>query len=572
MCGIVGARDDWLRNRGLEPRAAMQLAADRLLWRGSDGIGITRIGDWWLGCARLAITQPNSHQPVVRRNRPLAAVLNGAITNARELWNELLPGVGDRPAPPNDAWLPLLAVERDRRYLLDRLRGHHALAIVDGTTNELVLRQDRFAEKPLLRHHHAGELVAFASTGPALAAVGAPPPGTIPQLATFFDRGFAAWQATDLAPEFTASPTPADLRERLLTSVARCTDTTVTTGLLLSGGIDSSCLAAAMHARGRLLPTYQFCATGSPTTERELARAVAERFGLPFHPIDGGPEVLEALPKLTELAGLPLGDPSTLAVHAVASAAAADGVRVLLGGEGADELFYGYRRYRALTWLPRLPWLRATAPKWSMRYPARWWRAVVSADPIAELLAVTPPAFTATVLAPEHERSASRTAPADRIGPNAKRQRRSLADTARDHDLTNYLPLDLLAKVDVATMAAGVESRCPFLEGDLDANARAATDLGKRRLRAAFARDLPRAVFRQRKRGFALPLDRWFRGDLPWLDLLRDARTLQRPHLRPGGVADVIDRHRRGAANLGHGLYLLVAFELHLRSHEELIG
>ncbi|MFN9703394.1 MAG: hypothetical protein ACK595_01075, partial [Planctomycetota bacterium] len=75
----------------------------------------------------------------------------------------------------------------------------------------------------------------------------------------------------------------------------------------------------------------------------------------------------------------------------------------------------------------------------------------------------------------------------------------------------------------------------------------------------------PGAVLRLPKRGFALPLDRWFRGELPWLDLLAEPRTRQRPHLRPGGVAAAVDRHRRGAANLGHGLYLLVAAEVHLR-------
>ncbi|MBZ0149932.1 MAG: asparagine synthase C-terminal domain-containing protein, partial [Planctomycetes bacterium] len=132
-------------------------------------------------------------------------------------------------------------------------------------------------------------------------------------------------------------------------------------------------------------------------------------------------------------------------------------------------------------------------------------------------------------------------------------------------DLVGYLRQDLLPKVDVACMAAGIEARAPFLEGDCAAFGRTRTALGKRPLRAAFADDLPAEVLRLPKLGFALPLDRWFRGELPWLDLLREPTTFRRPHLRPNGVARAIDLHRAGKADLGHGLYLLVAYELFLR-------
>ena len=144
-----------------------------------------------------------------------------------------------------------------------------------------------------------------------------------------------------------------------------------------------------------------------------------------------------------------------------------------------------------------------------------------------------------------------------------------MARAARDSDLENYLRLDLLPKIDIATMAAGIEARCPYLEGDPEPAAAISHDLGKRRLRAAFANDLPAAVMRQPKRGFSLPLDRWFRGQLPALDRLREPRTLSRPHISAQGVTAAIDRHRSGRANLGHGLYLLVAWEEFLRSQEQ---
>ncbi|MBL8748211.1 MAG: asparagine synthetase B [Planctomycetes bacterium] len=592
MCGILGARDDWLRGRGFDPETAMRRAVERLRWRGPDGVAVVRIAGWWIGCARLAITQPRSSQPVVRRGARSAGVLNGAITNARELWRELLPGAERRRAPPNDAWLPLLAIEHDRAALLASLRGHHAYAVVDAA-NRLVLGQDRFGEKPLLclhgRNGDRRRLFAFASTPGALRELGMPPLGRPRRLGEWFHRGFArhvphrfdaklcldelpargvpfvvvddgaTWCEPLLRAPAARRAAPTNVRDELIASVSRCADTTVATGILLSGGVDSSCLAAALAAAGRRAPAFQFRADGEPEAERHVARAVATRCRLPFQSVDGGPEVLDALRRLTECAGLPLGDPSVLAVHAVARAAAATGIRVLLGGEGADELFLGYRRYRAIAHLPRLRWLADATKGWKNGYVARWLRAAASEDPAAALLAVVPPAFGAEVLAPALTRGSSRR---DR-GPRA-------ADpvlAARDADLRGYLCRDLLPKVDVACMTAGVEARAPFLEGEFAPFGATREALGKAPLRGAFAIDLPSLVFRRPKQGFSLPLDRWFRGPLPALDLLAETRSRQRPHLRPGGLAAAVDRHRRGA-RLGHALYLLLAFETWLRVEE----
>ena len=597
MCGIVGARDDWLRQRGLDPAAAMRAAVAALAWRGPDGQRVVRAGQWWLGCARLAIGPERSTQPLVRRGGRFVAVLNGAITNARELWARLLPGVERRTVLPNDAWLPLLAVLRGERALLRALRGHHAYAVVDATTGELVFGNDAFGEKPLVCLHGADgagrRLHAFASTAVALAALGAPRirrprrraewfrcgfhdalPHRLPDRCAFArpPRGEPLLADATSAPEWhrpaaakvAPPPVATDLRAALVAAVTGCADTRVPVGLLLSGGVDSSCLAASLAAAEHRVPAYQFCAVGAPTAERDVARAVAAHCGHDLRPIDGGPELLDALPWLTACAGVPLGDPSILAVHATAAVAARDGVRVLLAGEGADERWFGYRRHRALAALPRLGWLRAFAPRWSMRYGARWLRAATAPDPWLALVAVVPPAFADAVLAPG---LAMRRCWRDDSMFGGLHPPGDPLLAARQRDLDQYLPLDLLPKVDVATMAAGVEARCPFLDDTLPM-AQERRDLGKRPLRAAFARDLPASVFRQPKRGFALPLDRWFRGELPWLDLLAEPRARQRPHLRPGGLARAVDRHRAGRSNLGHGIYLLLAFEVWLRAVE----
>ena len=602
MCGIAGARDDWLREQGLDPAVAIAAATAQMGWRGPDDQATEHAGGWWLGCARLAISGPHAKQPVARRGSGLVGVMNGAITNARELWPQFSNHIGKRRRLPNDAWLPLLAVASDRRGALTALRGHHAYAVIDKATGELTLGQDRYAEKPLhclVRRTRGGwQLVAFASTHAALQRLGMPPATSDRRLAQWFRFGWheqrphrfssrlrldclptrgvplrtATGQRSWCEPAVT-EPTPRatsasaqGLRQRLIDSVERCVDSPSTAGLLLSGGLDSGCLAVALGTLEQATPAYQFRATGTATSERDAAEAVAQAAGLPLHLIDGGPELLDDLPQLTGLAGQPLGDPSILAVYAVAKRAAADGVRIMLGGEGADELLLGYQRYRALRRLPRaapLSCLRRGRSGWSMHKAARYWRAITAKNPVRALLAVTPPAFGQAVLAPE---LAGRRCWHD--AETAQSVERNLALAARDDDLANYLPRDLLTKVDVALMAANIEGRCPYLEAGIESFGQDIATIDKRSLRAAFQSELPTSVQRLPKVGFALPLDAWFRGDSPLLDLLADSRSQQRAHLRPGGLADAIDRHRRGRAKLGHGLYLLLAYELHLRHRE----
>lgn len=598
MCGIVGARNDWLMTLGLDPQTAISQATAELAWRGPDGQATEHAGDWWLGCARLAISGPKSRQPVVRRGGRFIGVMNGAITNARTLWRTFLPGAEALAAPPNDAWLPLLAVASKQTEALRTLRGHHAFAVVDTKTGELTFGQDRYGEKPLhcliARVGEHWQLVAFASTLAALQQLGMPKIDNPRRLAEWFRYGWsvdrphrfsARLQVTSIPqrgepfvadtsakqwcrPATTSSRAPnttsAGLRERLITSVRHCIDSPSPSGLFLSGGIDSSCLALALGTIGESTPAYQFRATGTGSAEREAAEAVAIATRLPLRRIDGGPEVLEALPRLTRLAGQPLGDPSILAVHAVAQTAARDGVRIMLGGEGADELLLGYRRYRAIARMPRLRALRPFGSRWSMHKAARYWRATIAANPIRALLAVTPPAFAKQVLTPElARRRCWRDA---EVMPDLAH---GIALASRDDDVSNYLPRDLLPKVDVALMAAGIEGRCPYLEAGLESFGRDNTSLGKRALREAFRDELPESVRQLPKIGFSLPLDDWFRGDTALLDVLADPRSRSREHLRPRGLEAAVDRHRRGTTDLGHALYLLLAYELYLRSTED---
>ncbi|MCA8958667.1 MAG: asparagine synthetase B, partial [Planctomycetes bacterium] len=547
MCGILGVRRSFLDD---PLRFAAGLAA--LGWRGPDGQGQVVAGAWRIGVARLAISDPRHGQPLWSADRSRLIAFNGAVTSAEEERRGLPAGA---LRTGNDAELVLQRLARGGEDALLDTSGHFALAILEPATDRLWLARDPFGEKPLFVVHRGGELVAFASSVASLQQLGIEFELSTADTARLLRFGFALapkprhdrleligwpsgarrYAAGRLDGQWSArarDPGHGDLATRVVAAARRCATVGVPGALSLSGGLDSSCLAVALVRAGTPLPAYQARAQGDDGDERWRATAVAEHCGIPLRSVDIGPEVLRALPALTRHSGMPLIDLSVLAVHAVARQAAGDGIRVLLSGEGADELFVGYRRHRAAHWLGRLRRMRGSDRSGrglSRSGVARLWRAARCAAPYESLLEVAPPEFRRVVFEPPW---AIGTLPLD-PAPNLLAQ-------ARDTDRAFYLPHDLLPKLDIAAMAAGVESRCPFLDPAVvhspEANADPRRALGKRALRNAFRADLPDAVLRGRKRGFALPLDRWLRHD-DWLpDLLSAERTRQRPHLRRDGL------------------------------------
>lgn len=580
MCGILGIRADAVARLRGDVGAALRALA----WRGRDGSDVVRVGAYHLGVARLAITDRNAGQPIVDASTGCAVAFNGAVTSARVEFARY----GARRRTANDAELPLLRLGADGPAALAPSGGHHAFAVVDPRSDTLWLGRDAMGEKPLYAAIEDGRIVAFASTVAALRMLGfaielAPrevscflrfgvhgtPTSATPGVRIDDDlRGVWRSDATGLREEVQAEAPAtgtASLRARLQHAVTRCAEAEVPVGLGLSGGIDSACIAAALaareeHSREARTRAYQFRAEGEGDAERNVARAVAARCGLELRPVDGGPAILRALPGLTVALGLPVGDPSTLAAHAIARAAAADGVKILLSGEGGDELFLGYHRHAAARWLPArgtplVPRPRALATTRG----ARLLRALRAPQPYDELLAVAPPGLAARALAPEFAREVGLPVPPGGGG----------LSRARLVDREVYLRRDLLPKLDLATLAAGVEGRCPFLDAEVRAAPETRTRrVGKPQLRAAFAAELPAEVFTLRKRGFAVPLDRWWREDTFLADVLTDPRSLQRAHVRPDGVRVLVDAQRRNDVQLGHALYLLVAYELYLRARE----
>jgi asparagine synthase (glutamine-hydrolysing) len=581
MCGILGVRRSWQPDRALSLRALAALG-----WRGLDEQVLVDTGDWYLGVARLAISGPAESQPARCATTGRVAVFNGAVTSAAREWREA--GVAGHGR--NDAELALRRLARGGPRALTATCGPYALAILEPDSDVLWLARDPEGEKPLYVVTLGTRVVAFASAPAALRPLGIEVRYTAEDTARFLRYGFAlpprcadpryelhadlrgAYEARPgaaLRPVAGAEAPPEALAQhgfaaRVRAAVARCAQAEVPVGLALSGGVDSSCLAAALHLHGVHVPAYQFRARGAAGEERARAAAVAAATGHALRPVDGGPELLQALAHLTRCTGLPQGDPSVLAAHALARAARADGVRVLLCGEGADDLWLGYRRHRAAALLPARGCAALPVPALANGTAARAVRALAAPAPYDALLEVTPPGFLREVLAPEVQ---------DGALPGAQDGAPALA-RARRADRDFYLRFDLLPKCDTALMAAGVEGRCPYLDPELLAapetrggDARAL--LGKRALKDAFREHLPAGVLDRKKLGFGLPLERWFRESDLLADLLRDLRTVTRPHVRARGLARMVDLQRRGRARLGHALYLIAAHELWLRWLEE---
>ncbi len=577
MCGILGVRRSWL-----DDPQRIQAACEAMTWRGPNRHDRIVAGDWHLAVARLTISDSRAPQPIWTADRRRVILFNGVVTSANTERTE----IGTRCVTGNDAELPLHRLARGGPEGLLQTSGHYAMAILEPATDQLWLARDPEGEKPLYVVRRGRRVVAFASTIASLRHLGLSITADDGERARFLRFGFALGQTVadgeltldqdlrgvvlhrgDAVPrEWSPRPSaaPGSLFDRVRRATDRCAQAEVPVGLCLSGGVDSSCLAAALHLSNRQLPAYQFRADRACSKERDNARRVADHTGMELRLVDGGPQILEWLPELTRMVGQPLGDPSVLAVHAVARTAAADGIRVLLSGEGADELFMGYRRHRVARHLTNplplgpLGMDRALG----MSTVARLCRAAASRQPYESLLEVTSPAFRRAVFAPELVESNLPVVPSP-----------TPLHRARDLDRHWYLRRDLLPKLDTALMAAGVEGRCPYLDPEVVHGPESSAEdprtlLGKSHLRAAFREHLPERVLRMGKRGFGLPLDRWLREHDMIPDLLRDPRTVQRSHLRGTGLTRLLDLHLSGRYDLGHPLFLVASLEYHLRDVE----
>jgi asparagine synthase (glutamine-hydrolysing) len=586
-----------------------------LVHRGPDSFGELTDGEVGLAARRLSIIDlETGDQPIANEDGTLHVVQNGEIYNYRELRHEL-ERAGHRFRTHGDTEVLLHLYEEHGDGFAERLRGMFAVAIWDARRHRLVLARDRFGIKPLYYRALHDEL-AFASELRALPrgeidfdALEAflafnciPAPLTIFREARKLPAGhLLVWEDGRHRLERFARPAPADqvrdedeaelveeLRSRVRDSVRAHLVSDVPVGVLLSGGVDSSFLAAlAAEESSEPLRTFSIGFEERSFDELADARLVAERYGTRHEELVLRPDAALLLPALAEAFDEPFADSSALPTYLVSQLAAKD-VKVALSGEGGDELFGGYHTYAADLLAERVGGLARLARPLVERLPSSNRRA--SFDYRAKR-------FVKAAHLPPLERHHgwkeifSSEARAELTGRRAGfdpvdllRARYLETDGAdelarlQDVDLGVYLVDDLLVKTDRASMAHSLEARVPYLDTVVTNLALALARRHKVRglskkvlLRKAAAPLLPRAIIHGRKRGFSIPAAAWLRGELePFARETLSAGVLQRQgFFQPDVVSGLIDEHVAGREDRSRQLWGLLAFTLWYELHVE---
>ncbi|MCG3134906.1 MAG: Asparagine synthetase [glutamine-hydrolyzing] 1 [Planctomycetes bacterium] len=542
-----------------------------------------------VGFARLPIVRVDAPSAPYEAHGVVAAV-NGEIWNHAEVARDLAArGFTVPPGADTAVVAPLLAA--DGPAGLAKLRGMFAVAACDTSTGAVTLARDRFGIKPLFVSRE-GRAIRFASDPSALPRRGIDRDGFLDYLAfgcAAAPRAVAA--GVECVPPGTAwtfaggardelrfaaeRPAPdCDLAAALDRAVLRHAAADVPVGILLSGGLDSS-LVAALATRA-LGPQRCFSASfpgEGRYDESGHAAAVARHLGARHVVVPVGPPDLgRFLDDGVRAFGEPFADASAVATFAVCRRAA-DDVRVVLSGTGADELFGGYARYRAVPLLAMrvagiagrlLPQSRRTALGWAGAV-ARKAGCAADSDPArryAETLAVVPRAWRRRLAGTDDAPSIAGIRGAFRGGAHG--------DRARAADLALYLPSDVLAKEDRCAAAFSMENRVPFLDDDVAALALAAPvarHRGKSQLRDVARGLLPRSIVSRRKRGFGVPVSEWLRG--PCADLVDRHLSPHGANVRSVADPDALDglvaAFRRGDSSLGPAVWAMIVLEASLR-------
>jgi asparagine synthase (glutamine-hydrolysing) len=626
MCGIAGI----VAADRLHPgeRVLAQLMRDVLAHRGPDGEGLHTDEHAALAHRRLSIVDlAGGHQPLANEDGTIWITYNGEIYNHGDV-RPLLEVAGHRYRTKSDTETIVHAYEEWGDECVHRFRGMFAFAIWDAPKRRLLLVRDRLGVKPVYwalvnnRLLFASEIKAILESGLIEAR---PNEGVISEvLATrytsntetmfqgiykllpghrlvFEDGRVKISQYWDLPadgpdPSFERLPERelvARFRALLQESVRLRLMSDVPFGMFLSGGIDSSAVAALMTKEiNRPVETFSVAFADRAFSELEYARQAARAVGANAHEIViDDADFFGALPRLVWHEDEPIAHPSSVPLHFV-SGLARQHVKVVLTGEGSDELLAGYGKYprSLLNWKAAgiyerlVPAAVRTSVASSLvpRLPARLGRLAqrsflaVPRDPGAMFFDT----FAGMPLRLQRELLASRVVSgADPYGPSLEYFERSHArggvlNGLLYTDLKTYL-VELLMKQDQMSMSMSVESRVPFLDHVLvEFAARLPERLKlegfttKRILRQAMQGVVPDTILSRPKMGFPVPFAEWVRG--PWNGVMRevllDRRTRERGLINARSVETLLDAHRAGARAGGDAIWALVNLEIWYRT------
>lgn len=619
MCGIAGEVGAVGRVRG-----AVEDMTDALRHRGPDSGAVWADDHCVLGFRRLAIIDLSERgcQPMCDETGQLHLVFNGEIYNFQELRDQLQ-GMGHTFRSGTDSEVILYAYREWGTDCVSRLRGMFAFAVWDAPNRRLFVARDRVGKKPLF-YTQIRDRLAFGSEIQALlsdqdidrdvdwAAVDAYLSwGYVPAPATGF-RAIrklppAHWMTVDVGTgdlvvdvqrywtlsyepkrRLTTAVAAGELRELLTEAVRMRLISDVPLGAFLSGGIDSSIVVGLMASLSpQPVKTFSIGFQEAAYSELDHARRVARLWGTDHYEEVVTPDALAVLPTLVRHYGEPYADSSAIPTYYVSQIARRE-VTVALNGDGGDESFAGYDRYRGNAIAARLSHVPGSA------VGARLLSRVLpdSADPKNPLRRARRFLEVANEATPtRYARWAGYFAESEKeamyVGPmrDLLRGRRPVSwmeelfaatdavdpvDAAMAVDVSSYLPYDLLMKVDITSMANSLEARSPFLDHHvMEYAARLPADLklhrgqGKHLLRQTFPDLLPDENVNRPKMGFGVPVGEWFRG--PLRELLQDSllgddsRTSS--YLDRAAVARLVSDHLARRADGTSRLWSLLMLE-----------
>jgi asparagine synthase (glutamine-hydrolysing) len=588
VCGIAGTL---FTDGPVDPELVARMCRT-MEHRGPDSAGLFADDGVAIGVQRLAVIDLESgDQPIYNEDGSVVVVLNGEIYNFTELREELV-RAGHSFRTQSDTEVVVHLYEEMGAACVDRLRGMFAFALWDRRTRRLLLARDRVGKKPLFYSVQDGRLW-FASEPRAILASGEVPRDVdyhaideflhyqcvpcprsafaairkLPPACTLtWSEGDVStrryWKlsyrdhGTEISPEVCEQ-----IREALLESTRLRMHSDVPIGALLSGGVDSSAVVAAMaRLSSDPVKTFSIGFDVDEFDETSSAREVAQLYGTEHHEaiLDSG--AMEMLPRLVWHYGEPFADSSALATFALAGLARGH-VSVALNGDGGDENFAGYLRY------PRFVARRSgRKPELAPyeEYAVRRARDYFDASARAELYE---PEFVES-LGSRRWLSVVRE---PYLASDADHEVERLLDV----DVQTYLADGLLVKMDIATMAHSLEARSPLLDSammELAASLpiRVKLDGGttKRIFKEAVRDWLPDGIVDRSKMGFSIPMNEWLRR-LPQLpeDVLLDPCALERGLFREDRLRTIVSEHLDGSHDHGHRIWTLLQLELWFRTY-----
>lgn len=618
MCGICGVFN--FNGQGVDENLINGMC-EKLVHRGPDSFGKYIDDKIGLGHRRLSIIDLNSgNQPIHNEAKTIWMIVNGEIYNYIEL-RGMLEKKGHVFYTKSDSEVIVHLYEEYQETALEYLRGMFAFALWDKQKNKLFIARDRTGEKPLV-YWHDHKRFAFASELKSLLVASwvnrevdpesinlylsflyIPAPKTIfknikkllPAHYLVVENGKVEikkyWSLqSNIASRRSIKQYTQGILEQLDQAVKLRLVTDVPLGVFLSGGIDSSAIVSQMSKYTAKIKTFSVGFESKLYNELEYAGIIAKKFSTEHYELIIKPKAIEIMPKLISHYGEPYGDYSCIPAYYIAQFAARH-VKVALCGDGGDESFSGYQRYKAtkvaeifdilpsflrkiisravMGLIPGGNDIRSSAWQikrffsgleyqpiqrylhWISCFNQEQKRNLLNKNFLSELDLNTDLAYLNNVY--------------------LNKQPGDFSDITRQVDMETYLPNDLMVKMDIATMANSLESRAPFLDhkfmeyaATIPSGLKLHNLQNKFILKQALADSLPKRIVTRKKQGFAIPIGQWFRHELKdyAYDMLLDKTSIDRGYFNRTYLKRILDEHVSGVTDNGYKLWTLLIFEL----------